>query len=174
VTAVVRRPLDGVPLDKRPPTVSRWPEYPQYRAMIHRCHNPKNDNFHGWGKKGIRVCDEWRASFHAFMAHMGPRPTPAHTIDRYPNRHGNYEPGNVRWATRSEQAYNTDRAAAVPLYTLDGVTRTLNEWATLSGVHHSTLRGRLRAKVPLAEAMRMPKIQGRKRSLTLAAMRRGG
>lgn len=54
------------------------------------------------------VCSEWQNDFGAFLAYVGPRPTSKHTIDRYPNRNGNYEPGNVRWATRNEQELNKD------------------------------------------------------------------
>lgn len=49
--------------------------------------------------------DEWRKSFAAFYAHIGDPPSPAHSIDRMDNSKG-YEPGNIRWATSTEQAGN--------------------------------------------------------------------
>lgn len=82
------------------------PEYVAWCAMIQRCEYPKHDRWHRYGGRGITICAEWRNSYEAFLAHVGRRPTPSHSIDRYPNPDGNYEPGNVRWATRSEQAKN--------------------------------------------------------------------
>lgn len=55
---------------------------------------------------GITVCERWRDSFENFLADMGERPSKAHSIDRFPNRDGNYEPGNCRWATAIEQSRN--------------------------------------------------------------------
>ena len=87
---------------------SRTREYRIWKGMRKRCHNPKSDAWEMYGGKGIEVCKEWRDDYGAFIAYIGPAPTPKHTINRYPNRHGNYEPGNVRWATRGEQELNKD------------------------------------------------------------------
>jgi hypothetical protein len=73
--------------------------------MINRCEYEKNENYAFYGGRGIKVCERWRNSFEAFLADMGRRPSPQHSIDRKDND-GNYEPGNVRWATKSEQAFN--------------------------------------------------------------------
>jgi hypothetical protein len=83
-------------------------EYASWRAMIERCTNPHKAHYEYYGGRGIKVCDRWLQSFEAFYADMGPRPEGT-TLDRR-ETDGNYEPGNCRWATRSEQQQNTRRA----------------------------------------------------------------
>ncbi|MEI6650566.1 MAG: hypothetical protein WCL23_03995 [Candidatus Moraniibacteriota bacterium] len=78
--------------------------------MIQRCHNPKSSAYTDYGGKGILVCDEWRVpkkGFVAFYAHVGDPPDKKikWSIDRM-NPYGNYEKGNVRWATPKQQAEN--------------------------------------------------------------------
>jgi len=94
------------------------PEHKTWVGMIGRCHVPANNAFEGYGGKGISVCTRWRESFEAFFEDMGPKPK-GHTIDRI-NSSGNYEPGNCRWATQTEQSRNrrqplADRQRANPV-----------------------------------------------------------
>lgn len=84
---------------------ARGSEYYLWMQMRSRCSNPKNKSYPYYGGRGIHVCSRWQGDFEAFLADVGPRPTAHHTLDRI-NNDGNYEPGNVRWATRSEQAFN--------------------------------------------------------------------
>lgn len=80
------------------------PEYLTWKSMIQRCLNPNATGYDRYGACGITVCERW-LSFENFLADMGPRPADC-TLDRYPNKHGNYEPDNCRWATDSQQSNN--------------------------------------------------------------------
>lgn len=86
-------------------------------------------------QRGITICARWRDSYPAFLADVGPKPSPQHWLERIEND-GDYEPGNVCWATITEQARNrrTNRLVAV-----NGETRCLAEWAKVSGVPGLTL-----------------------------------
>lgn len=82
------------------------PEYACWNNMKSRCYSPKWPAFKHYGGRGIRVCERWLLSFENFLADMGERPSNKHSIDRFPNNDGNYEPSNCRWATRKEQSSN--------------------------------------------------------------------
>lgn len=82
--------------------------YNRWLLMRRRCGNPTAADFPRYGGRGIRVCAEWDASFESFAAYMGDPPGPGYSIDRIDND-GNYEPGNVRWATAREQRMNQRR-----------------------------------------------------------------
>jgi hypothetical protein len=79
-------------------------EYRIWRGIKARCFNPNVWNYHNYGGRGISVCQDWCESFDAFLADMGPRP-PGLSIDRV-DPYGDYEPGNVRWASPKQQANN--------------------------------------------------------------------
>jgi hypothetical protein len=81
--------------------------YSSWEHMIQRCCNPNNDSYEDYGGRGITACERWR-KFEEFHADMGDCPD-GMTLDRYPNRDGNYEKDNCRWATPQQQIINTDR-----------------------------------------------------------------
>ena len=84
---------------------SRTPEYRTWKAILGRCLCRTNSAYTRYGAIGVTVCDAWRWSFPEFLLSVGPKPGPGFSIDRI-NPFGNYEPGNVRWATAREQANN--------------------------------------------------------------------
>lgn len=83
----------------------RTKEYRAWLAMRERCNDPNHISYCYHGGRGITVCDQWLESFENFLADVGRAPSPEYSIDRR-DVNGNYEPGNVRWATRSEQRRN--------------------------------------------------------------------
>lgn len=119
--------------------------------MISRCERPNVRSFELYGGRGITVCARWRASFEAFLADVGVKPSSAHSIERIDNN-GHYEPGNVRWATPKEQANNRrDRTATV--YEHDGLALTIHQWARHLGMSKYTIRNRIRRGLSVAEAL---------------------
>ncbi|MBO0736547.1 MAG: hypothetical protein J2P48_08265 [Alphaproteobacteria bacterium] len=90
-------PING----KRNSTYTAWAN------MKARCGNPNRPDYKFYGGRGITVCDRWRQSFSAFLDDVGECP-PGYSLDRIDNERG-YEPGNVRWATRTQQMRNSRR-----------------------------------------------------------------
>jgi hypothetical protein len=121
------------------------PEYRVWMKMIFRCENRNYDRFDRYGGRGIKVCPEWRYDFPAFLAHIGPRPSPKHTIDRIDND-GDYAPGNVRWADKRLQNLNTHRKRTV---TIDGQEMFLADAAILVGLEPNTVAARARRGFPV-------------------------
>ena len=114
-------------------------EYGIWLGIKSRCRNPNNSEYRNYGGRGIAMSDAWADSFALFLADAGERPSPAYSIDRIDNS-GNYEAGNVRWATRSEQNSHkrTNR-----LVTYGSETHCLSEWASLLGIQRHVLQHRL-------------------------------
>ncbi|VVB51695.1 MazG nucleotide pyrophosphohydrolase domain protein [uncultured archaeon] len=85
--------------------LSKLPEHLIWCGIKRRCYNPKSHSFPWYGGRGIGMSPVWREDFAAFFRDVGPRPSKQHSLDRI-NTNGNYELGNVRWATAVEQANN--------------------------------------------------------------------
>jgi len=121
-------------------------EYQAWRNMRERCFNSNHPRFHRYGGRGITIASRWN-DFNQFLSDVGPRPSPKHSLDRYPNNDGNYEPGNVRWATAKEQMRNTSA----------NVRKALLEYrAKQVGVRPSTVKGRIKRGIPAERSFYPP------------------
>ena len=85
------------------PSKAVHPLYTRWQSIKRRCNNPKSHAYGQYGGRGIKLCERWH-TFANFVEDMGEIP-PGLTIDRIDND-GDYEPGNVRLVTRTEQAKN--------------------------------------------------------------------
>jgi hypothetical protein len=108
---------------------SKHPLYGTWHGMLARCYNPKDRAYHNYGGRAtgpITICDRWRNDPWAFaediLREIGPRPAgkdehgrALYSLDRWPDNDGNYEPGNVRWGTRSEQVINQRKVSGLDL-----------------------------------------------------------
>jgi hypothetical protein len=83
--------------------------YQMWLRIQQRCHNPNDASYANYGERGIRVCAKWRRNYAAFAEYvlwnLGDRPA-GYSIDRIENN-GHYEPGNIRWANRQTQYFNS-------------------------------------------------------------------
>lgn len=119
--------------------------------MKQRCGNPRATGFQNYGGKGIYVCERWlgrKTGFANFLADMGPKPSPAHTLERQ-DSNGPYSPENCRWATRAEQLLNTSRTHHI--IDDDGVSHTTTELAERYGIRPELIGLRHRQGKPFAE-----------------------
>jgi hypothetical protein len=88
------------------------PQYIRWLNMTDRCHREEHPGYSDYGGRGITVYQEWRDDpfvFFAYLETLGPCP-PGHSLDRI-NNDGNYEPGNIRWASIVEQNNNQRKRA---------------------------------------------------------------
>lgn len=116
---------------------TRTPTYSVWRGMLARCYTEDHIGYRWYGARGIRVCNRW-ASFECFLEDMGEQPD-GMQIDRIDND-GNYEPGNCRWATPTQNMRNRSDTVR---HEFMGQNLTAPEWAEVSGIYYPTLKSRL-------------------------------
>lgn len=134
------------------------PEYNTWNSMINRCYNPDSDQYHNYGLRGISVYPEWRNSFKSFLSHVGRKPSSNMSLDRI-DVNGNYEPGNVRWATQKEQCRNT---RSNTLIIFSGMTKCLSEWSEITKISRYTLHNRLfKYEWPVEKSLTLTPVKGR-------------
>jgi hypothetical protein len=103
------------------------PEYRAYHGAKERCNVSSSKDYPRWGGKGIRFLF---TSFEQFLSVMGRRPTEQHSLDRWPDKKGDYEPSNCRWATSKQQGRNKNNNV---ILTVNGEARCISEWAEVMG-----------------------------------------
>lgn len=128
------------------------PEYRTWVSMKARCLCPSSSSYHLYGAKGIIVCDRWLHSFENFLSDVGYRPSNQHSLDRI-NPMGNYEPSNVKWSTRIEQASNKTTNKTLRY---NGKIMTLAEIARTGSVPYLVFYRRLKKNWPIDLALTAP------------------
>lgn len=139
-------------------------EYIAWFSMKQRCYTQSRRDYSRYGGRGIKVCEEWRNSFTTFLDYVGKAPSDEYTLDRI-DCNGDYEPGNVRWATQITQQNNksSNRRLAFREQNL-----TIAEWGRLLGVGKDTLRRRLESGWTTEQTLTIPvKVQSNNRNLQL-------
>lgn len=150
------------------PKGGRSPEYTCWIDIKERCLNSKHKYFEYYGGRGITICDQWRDDFMSFLSDVGERPSDKHTIDRWPDNDGNYEPGNVRWATRKEQVANRRSTRFV---IVDGQKIPLSDAIRMLGLNRRLVCARIERGWTAEEAISKPAKWNRP-DLTKKAQRR--
>jgi hypothetical protein len=137
------------------------PEYRTWCGIRRRCLDVNATAYSRYGGRGITIHPAWVNSFKAFLASVGRKPGPQYTIERNDNN-GNYEPGNVRWATHAEQNRNYSRNR---ILTINGLTMCASDWADRVGLPRAVVLGRLESGWSATDAVFLPK--GGKKMLEL-------
>ena len=122
-------------------------EYKSWNAMKTRCNCPGTTHYHRYGGRGISYQESWE-SFEEFLKDMGPKPDSKMELDRIDNDK-NYTKDNCRWATRKEQTRNRSGKRATRLYTYNGKTMCIADWAKEVGISASSMQKRLNKGWPL-------------------------
>lgn len=135
------------------------PEYGSWCAMKNRCDNQTHESYSRYGGRGITYDPRWD-DFQNFIDDMGLKPDPKMELDRiYNEKH--YCKENCRWTTRKEQTRNRGGKRATHLYTYDGKTMCIKDWADYVGISPQSMQKRLNKGWPLEKAFEKVKKEPR-------------
>lgn len=116
-----------------------------------RCRNKNHKDYKYYGARGISVCKRW-IKFEEFIEDMGFKPDPSYKIERVNNDSG-YSPENCIWSTAKSQQRNRRNTIILDY---EGKRLSLPEWAENLGIKYDTLRGRIRRRWSIKEALTRP------------------
>lgn len=125
----------------------------KYHHIKGRCYNKNDKSYHRYGGRGIKMCQEWLDDYQKFenwcLSHGFEEGL---AIDRIDND-GDYSPDNCRFVTLKE---NNQNRRTTRFYTIDGVTKNLQQWCDLYGINRGTVHDRLEKGLPIEEALTNP------------------
>jgi hypothetical protein len=144
---------------KNPTLIS---SYNSWYGLKRRCRCPKQTGYERYGGRGISYDPKWE-TFEGFYADMGDRPGRGYDLDRIDNN-GNYCKENCRWVTHLENCKNRSGRRPTRLYTFNGKTMCIKDWAKEIGISPASLQKRLNKNWPLEIALSPEKHDGGDRS----------
>ena len=127
----------------------RSSEYEIWAGIKQRTGNQASKLYHYYGGRGVTMCARWHDDFESFLNDVGLRPSVHHSLDRVDNSKG-YQPGNVRWATRTEQSRNRRNNIVV---TFRGIDVCLSEACEMAGQPYKRVWRRMRDGWPFERAI---------------------
>ena len=136
--------------------LSKSPERGVWKSMIQRCYSPKANNYHNYGGRGIRVCEQWlyKNGFLNFYTDMGPRPSSKHSIDRIDNN-GDYCKENCKWVLKQQQMRNCRRNHNLICL---GITTNIAHWVEITGLNRDIINHRIKDGWSVEETLLTPKL----------------
>lgn len=140
----------GIKRNKYGMSYLRTKEYSTWVSIRRRCLNPSYNSYQNYGGRGIKVCERWMESFQNFLDDMGYAPSKNHSIDRFPDNDGHYEPGNCRWATMAAQSVNRRNNTFIEF---GGERLTISQWSRRVGCSFGTLSTRLQRGKPVDDIL---------------------
>ena len=127
-------------------------EWRIWRGLKDRCCNPRHSSYPDYGGRGVSLCERWQEDFIHFLQDMGDCPEEDSQIDRISSA-GNYEPGNCRWVSPSE---NCNNRSSNRWLTYQGETLTATQWARRNGVKAELIYDRLERGWPDERILTQP------------------
>ena len=135
--------------------------YLRYHHILERCYNPNHKSYARYGGRGIKMCNEWRSNYQAFedwCLSNGYKKGLA--IDRIDND-GDYSPDNCHFVTLKE---NNQKRRTTKWYTINGVTKNLQQWCDEYGINRGAVYTRLKFGWSLENALSTPTKKERDRT----------